>query len=62
MTMIDSGRPGGEDLLVVSEDPAQSQPRRNGEGRRRRPRRDADAAKDTGPAEADQSAGAQQEN
>jgi hypothetical protein len=35
MTMIDSGR-GGEDLLVVSEDIAQSQPRRNGDGRRRR--------------------------
>ena len=37
MTMIDSGREG-EDLLVVSEDITQSQPRRNGDGRRRRPK------------------------
>jgi hypothetical protein len=35
MTMIDSGN-GGEDLLVASEDITQSQPRRNGDGRRRR--------------------------
>jgi hypothetical protein len=37
MTMIDSS-PGGEDLLVTSEDITQSQPRRNGDGRRRRQR------------------------
>jgi hypothetical protein len=41
MTMIDSGR-GGEDLLVVSEEIAQSQPRRNGDGRRRRAKQPAD--------------------
>jgi hypothetical protein len=35
MTMIDSGREG-EDLLVVPEEITQSQPRRNGDGRRRR--------------------------
>jgi hypothetical protein len=35
MTMIDSGREG-DDLLVVPEEITQSQPRRNGDGRRRR--------------------------
>lgn len=35
MTMIDSGREN-EDLLVVSDELTQSQPRRNGDGRRRR--------------------------
>jgi hypothetical protein len=43
MTMIDSGS-GGDDLLVVSEDITQSQPRRNGDGRRRRAKPAADAA------------------
>jgi hypothetical protein len=37
MTMIDSGS-GGDDLLVVPEEITQSQPRRNGDGRRRRQR------------------------
>jgi hypothetical protein len=50
MTMIDSGH-GGDDLLVTSEEITQSQPRRNGDGRRRRPRQGAqggesDAAED----------------
>lgn len=41
MTMIDAGS-GGEDLLVVSEDIAQSQPRSNGDGRRRRTKQSAE--------------------
>jgi hypothetical protein len=41
MTMIDPG-PRGEDLLVVSEEIAQSQPRRNGDGRRRRAKQPTD--------------------
>jgi hypothetical protein len=49
MTMIDSGH-GGDDLLVASEDIAQSQPRRNGDGRRRRPRQAAQGSDDA-PAE-----------
>ena len=62
MTMIDPGGTGGEDLLVVSEDPVQSQPRRNGDGRRRRPRRDTEAGKDSAPSEVDPSTRAQQES
>ena len=52
MTTIDPGRPGGEDLLVATDEVGQSQPRRNGDGRRpRRPRRDRDAAAtETAPA------------
>ena len=60
MTTIDSGRPGAEDLLVVSEDAPQGQQRRNGDGRRRRPRRDADAGQDPAQTETDQAA--RQEN
>jgi Domain of unknown function (DUF4167) len=41
MTMIDSGR-GGDDLLVVPEEISRSQPRRNGDGRRRRPKASSD--------------------
>jgi hypothetical protein len=47
MTMIDSGREG-DDLLVVSEDIAQSQPRRNGDGRRRRQKAPSDEAPEGG--------------
>ena len=43
MTMIDSGG-GGEDLLVVPEEITQSQPRRNGDGRRRRPKPSSEAS------------------
>lgn len=56
MTTIDSGRPGDDNLLVVSEEAPQGQQRRNGDGRRRRPRRDADAGQDTAQAETDQQA------
>jgi hypothetical protein len=42
MTMIDSGG-GGDDLLVVPEELSQSQPRRNGDGRRRRSKPSAEA-------------------
>ncbi len=45
MTMIDSGS-GNEDLLVVSEEITQSQPRRNGDGRRRRKPSPAEPAAD----------------
>jgi Domain of unknown function (DUF4167) len=46
MTMIDSGN-GSEDLLVVSEEITQSQPRRNGDGRRRRAKQPAGEARET---------------
>ncbi len=46
MTMIDSGG-ASEDLLVVSEEITQSQPRRNGDGRRRRTKQPAGEARDT---------------
>ena len=44
MTMIDPGP--GEDLLVVSEEIAQSQPRRNGDGRRRRAKQPTDETRE----------------
>ncbi|HET7408942.1 MAG TPA: DUF4167 domain-containing protein [Paracoccaceae bacterium] len=60
MTMIDS--PGGtEDLLVVSEDVSQTQPRRNGDGRRRRPRQSSEGGQGSSESSDDTPNPAQQE-